>query len=277
MVKVVILTGAEVRHDFVRKVVANTEGIETLAVYREAATQGLAAQVEADPGASSLMKRHVRLREQDESDFFAAAVRLLPDRCRQVDLAKGAINDVVVQEEIVSLRPDLVVCYGASLIKGCLLDAFPAHFINVHLGLSPYYRGSGTNIWPLINEEPEYVGATFMHIDAGIDSGAIIHQIRANICESDTPHRIGNRLICDMAFTLAALVKVFEQLQPLPQPPKVTGGRLYRRRDFDAAACERLYENFNQGLVDNYLVERAARVGRAKILTQPILSSEGTP
>ena len=53
---------------------------------------------------------------------------------------------------------------------------FSRKFLNVHLGLSPYYRGSGTNVWPLINTEPDMVGATLC-IDAGIDNGEIIHQI----------------------------------------------------------------------------------------------------
>ena len=39
------------------------------------------------------------------------------------------------------------------------------------------------------------VGATFMYIDAGIDTGEIIHQIRADIVIGDSPHSIGNRLI----------------------------------------------------------------------------------
>jgi len=47
------------------------------------------------------------------------------------------------------------------------------------LGLSPYYLGSGTNYWPLVNEKPEFVVATFMHIDTDIDTEEIIHQIRA--------------------------------------------------------------------------------------------------
>ena len=61
--------------------------------------------------------------------------------------------------------------------------------------MSPYYRGSGTNFWPFVNNELQFIGATFMHIDEGVDTGEIIHQIRANIFHDDNIHQIGNRLI----------------------------------------------------------------------------------
>src|SRR5690606_10372264 len=103
-----------------------------------------------------------------------------------------------------------------SLIREPLLSAFQGRFLNVHLGLSPYYRGSGTNFWPLVNGEPEFVGATFMHIDAGVDTGEVIHQIRARIFPGDTPHQIGNRLIADMARVYAALIRDFDRLERMP-------------------------------------------------------------
>ena len=113
------------------------------------------------------------------------------------------------------MKPDLLVCYGSSLIKSDLLRKFEGRFLNVHLGLSPYYRGSGTNVWPLINIEPDMVGATFMYIDAGIDTGKIIHQIRADVYLGDSPHTIGNRLIRKMTSTYAEIVCNFNDLEPL--------------------------------------------------------------
>ena len=37
--------------------------------------------------------------------------------------------------------------------------------INVHLGLSPYYKGSATNFWPFVNNELQFLGVTFMVTD----------------------------------------------------------------------------------------------------------------
>ena len=45
--------------------------------------------------------------------------------------------------------PDVVLVFGTGLLKAPLIGAFPGRIINIHLGLSPYYRGAGTNFWPL--------------------------------------------------------------------------------------------------------------------------------
>ena len=74
------------------------------------------------------------------------------------------------------LNPTQILVYGTSIIKGELVNYFTGKILNLHLGISPYYRGSGTNYFPFVNNEPEYAGCTFMYLDHGIDTGEIIHQ-----------------------------------------------------------------------------------------------------
>ncbi|MCA1480765.1 formyl transferase, partial [Bradyrhizobium sp. NBAIM08] len=183
----------------------------------------------------------------------------------------GSINNHAFYEEILALKPDLIITYGCSIIKYPLLSGFKEHIINVHLGLSPYYRGAATNFWPLVNKEPEYVGATFMYIDAGIDTGEIIHQIRPRITWGDTPSSIGNRLIKDMTETFARLVVYFDKLKKLPPPEKGGSSRLYHKKDYSLAAVEQLYRHFNSGLIENYLHEKEERLAKAPILVNPVL------
>ena len=95
------------------------------------------------------------------------------------------------------------------------------------------------------------VGATFMYIDAGIDTGKIIHQIRANVYLGDSPHSIGNRLIRKMTSTYAEIVCNFRNLESEEQP--LSEGKLYYQRDFTAESCEKLYLNFSQSMIRNYL------------------------
>ena len=146
----------------------------------------------------------------------------------------------------------MIICYGSSLIKTRLINLFENKFLNVHLGISPYYRGSGTNVWPLINKEPEMVGATFMYIDSGIDTGRIIHQIRAKIFLGDSPHSIGNRLIKKMTFTFIKIIINYEFLEDARQPEKIKG-KFYLAKEFNSKSCKVLYENFNNGLIEKYL------------------------
>ena len=96
------------------------------------------------------------------------------------------------------------------------------------------------------------VGATFMHIDAGIDTGTIIHQIRADIFLGDSPHSIGNRLIRKMTETYAEVIVKLNYLEDAEQPNVL--GDLYLKKDFDSKAYRLLYDNLNMGMIENFLM-----------------------
>lgn len=251
MKRIVILTGDELRHEYFRLRLALDGRFTVVGSFCEGAEKGLSARISANPDASDLERAHAAGRAESERAFFAGAVETMDDHSHPKKIAKGAVNDADIVAQIKALAPDFLVCYGSSLIKSDLLEGFAGRFINVHLGLSPYYRGSGTNIWPMINDSLDMVGATFMHIDAGIDTGAVIHQIRADIKPGDGPHEIGNRLIEKMTGVYADLIARFDDLTP--QPQSEAEGKLYRRADFDADACAKLYANFEGGMVERYL------------------------
>jgi len=274
--RIVILTGSELRHSFVRTALAAAPGVEVARTWCEGVENTLVDLVAA-PDVSAEEKAHIAARGRSEEDFFGAFVRLVPDRSNPVRVPRGGINDPACAAEAKALRPDLMLAYGCSLVREPLLSAFPGRFLNVHLGLSPYYRGTGTNFWPLVNGEPEYVGATFMHIDAGVDTGEVIHQIRARVFPGDSPHQVGNRLIADMVSAYADIVRNFDRLERLPQIPVPEGVRVYRRRDFSAAATAKIYRNFAEGMVDSYLADRVCRDAAVPILTQPVLSRSSAP
>jgi methionyl-tRNA formyltransferase len=109
-----------------------------------------------------------------------------------------------------------------------------------------------------------------MYIDAGIDTGEIIHQMRARIFSYDNPHQIGNRLIADMVPVLASLVEKFNEL-PGMTPLSNAQGREYRMRDFTADSVEHLYNQFSGGLIQKYLSEKDDRHARCPIIENPMV------
>ncbi len=75
-----------------------------------------------------------------------------------------------------ALQSDLYIVFGAGFIKGWLVDfLISKKALNIHLGLSPYYRGSSCNFWALYDRKPEYVGATIHLLSKGLDSGPILY------------------------------------------------------------------------------------------------------
>lgn len=266
MKRVVILTGSELRHEFFRKYIALSEEIEVINSYCEGQEKSLHTLVEKDTAVNDVRLKHLSAREQSENDFFGLFCETIPNYSNPVYLPKGEINAPTYTEAIINTNCDLLIAYGCSIIKKPLLNAFKGRFLNVHLGLSPYYRGSGTNYWPLVNGEPEYVGATFMYIDAGIDTGEIIHQIRAKYSWGDMPSQVGNRLIAEMSRAYRNIIINFDKLETMPQPPIPSNERVYKRKDYTEESVLTLYKNFDNGLISRYLNEELDRCARVPII-----------
>jgi methionyl-tRNA formyltransferase len=169
------------------------------------------------------------------------------------------MNDPREVQRMVELEPDVVLVFGCGILKDPVLRPFDGRIINIHLGLSPYYRGSGTNFWPLVNREPEYVGATIHYIDAGIDTGPIIGHVRPEIRGSDGPHDIGNRAITAAADLLVGVGLAHAEGGGLLAMPQMGGGQLHMRKDFSADAVRTLRKNFEEGMIEAYLTNKAER------------------
>lgn len=276
MKRIVILTGAELRHDYLRVAFGLEADLEVLRSYCEGTENTASTSIDAAAPGAEQQAEHFRARQASEHDFLEALTANAPDRSHPARIPRGTVNDREIVDEILALEPDLLVAYGCSIIKGRLLDGFRGRFVNVHLGLSPYYRGTGTNFWPLANGEPEFVGATFMHLSPEVDGGEVIHQVRAEMRRTDGPHEIGNRLIRDMVPHYVDLVRAFDRLPKMDQIPAPQTARYYRRRDFTAESLGRMHVNFETGMIARYLAEKDARDAAAPIVSNPGLAAERT-
>jgi len=251
MKRIIILTGSELRHDFFRRVVAGAH--DCMLTYCES----VMPLEDSD---------HLRARAQSEGDFFGLS-KLLIDRSWPRHIPRGEINDHA--PHIIDKNPDLVICYGASIIDPPLIEAFRGRFINCHLGLSPYLRGAATNFQALVAGQPELVGASFLHMSKGIDEGEIIHQIRPVIYPDDSPHQIGNRLIYGMTMTCCRLIDEWDRLEPMPQ---LAGpSKTWRIRDAGAEAVELMRSNFAIDMIPRYLADKTERDRAWPIVQQRVL------
>jgi methionyl-tRNA formyltransferase len=209
----------------------------------------------------AVIQAHFDARDASEALYFAGAKTLKLSRGAVARTVEGnGCNDSREVAAMAALRPDVVLVFGTGILREPLVSAFAGRIINIHLGLSPYYRGAGTNFWPLVNREPEYVGATIHYLDAGIDTGPVIAHARPAIAAGDGPHDLGNKTIVAAATLLvdAAEAHVHGRVTAVPQQG---GGRLYQRKDFNADAVRRMTRNFETGMIDEYLADRARRDG----------------
>lgn len=268
--RVGVLTSVETRHRHF--VSAIRERFQVVAVgyeqtgYSPAVVDGF----DLTSAERAVVARHFEERTRQEELCFSATADFVEDSasCGVLHISPGTLNSDRTLEFLTGAGVEVVAVFGTNLIKEPLLGLFGGRLINMHLGLSPYYRGTGTNFYPLLNEEPQYVGATIQVIDRGIDSGPIIRHTRPSIVADDGPHTIGCKAIMAGIEGLIVSLEEFgeDKLRPVPQW-KVPNPRLYLRQDYHPRQVVELHEKLERGLIRRY-VERAAEVAGLVRLVQ---------
>lgn len=206
------------------------------------------------PSSANALTEHFKLRYEAEKSFFAGndffvGAKLLP-------LMHKEVNLLYVYNVVENFKPDIAFVFGSWIIKQPLLSLIPkGRFINLHLGLSPYYRGSGTNFWPFINKELEYVGSTILHIDEGIDTGDIIAHVRPNIEIGDDVHTVGCKVIKESVSCLMQIIDLIKQGKELNRIKQwaIPNERYYKESDFNEEILSQYYKNLKDGFIENYL------------------------
>jgi len=118
------------------------------------------------------------------------------------------INSDIVSSKVKEIKPDLILDHGTSVVKNHILGLAELA-LNLHWGLSPYYRGTNCTEWALVNWDPYNIGVTIHKLTKDIDGGDILVQKRATIKAGDTPHSINMQLtVLGTALILDAVEKL---------------------------------------------------------------------
>jgi methionyl-tRNA formyltransferase len=259
--RIVIITGSELRHRFFAKKMHISTKL--LHVYFEKKAN-IHEKLDCTPIQREIIDFHFAQREKKEQDYFGKYndVNNLPHSF--IDTGKS--NDALVCDHICRLQPDVILLFGSSLIRDPLMNLFPNRIINLHLGLSPYYRGSGTNFWPLYYKEPECVGATIHLATSQVDAGAILYQVRPDFYKDDNIHDLGNKTI--IAAVQIAPKVISEYLSKRREPVnQILGiGRVCKRKDLTAEAIENVYKNFSHGMIEKLIDNFEERISMFPII-----------
>ncbi len=121
-------------------------------------------------------------------------------------------------DEAVALKPDVaaVVAYG-HILKPKLLAVPRLGPVNVHASLLPRLRGAAP-IERAILEGFTETGVTIMRMDAGMDTGPILHQVPTPIPPDETAGELRMRLAEIGALGLVEALTLMEESAIVPQP-----------------------------------------------------------
>lgn len=244
MKRVIIITSQEIRHRFLCHYFSSQKSINLLYGVHEKITR-LSDNKQLNK--FKIFKSHVNERKNSEKKFFNKYSK----KYNSIYVKKDLVNDISFIKKIKNDKPDFIVTFGCSILKKNFIKNFKKKTINIHLGLSPYYTGSGTNFFPFVNNELQFLGSTIMQISEKIDQGDIITQIRPKIISSDKIHDIGNRIILN---TAKILVKIIMSKKIIFYKKKVKSNiKNFKRKDFTINALKKAYDNLNSGIIKKYL------------------------
>jgi hypothetical protein len=185
---------------------------------------------------------------------------------KYLNIRCGEINSPDLRRYIDSFSPDIIAVLGSSVIRREMISLPSVAMINIHSGLSPYYRGTWSYGWPIVNREPEYIGVTVHHINAGIDTGDIIFQTRPVLKKDDDLNALFLKVVAEgieLAVKAIEEISVQGSVAAYPQPGNT--GRLYQVKDFNWEAAHACIKNLEEGIIGEYLSRQQERDAKVKL------------
>ncbi|MFZ5722155.1 MAG: methionyl-tRNA formyltransferase [Pseudomonadota bacterium] len=142
------------------------------------------------------------------------------------------------QAELAALQPDLliVVAYGL-LLPQAVLDIPRLGCLNVHASVLPRWRGAAP-IQRAIAAGDTETGVTIMQMDAGLDTGDMLHIVKTPIRADDTGGTLHDRLAGIGAAALVTVLDDFARFQAA------------RTRQDDSRACYARKLSKDEGAID---------------------------
>lgn len=151
------------------------------------------------------------------------------------NIKKGCLNSDKTLQLIQKLNPTKIIIFGTSLLGSKYLKLYPDRILNLHVGLSQYYRGSACNFWPIYDLKPQFLGATVHFLGKGIDDGNIVIQNKIALDKNDSefvlmtkPIILGTKLMIEAIKDTNTNLAVNGKLK--------NKGNLYQIKDFNPKA-----------------------------------------
>ncbi len=110
-----------------------------------------------------------------------------------------SLNDPACYAAVARLQPAVILTVSCRLLSRQTLGKIPCPIINLHAGINPMYRGQAGGYWALAKGDPGNFGATLHLVDAGVDTGDTLYEVRA------TPGKGDSMMTYPLLLTAAAL------------------------------------------------------------------------
>ncbi len=140
----------------------------------------------------------------------------------------SGLNTPTTGALIRDLNPDVLLVYGTAVVRDEILSLAAHLALNMHTGMSPYYRGVDCAFWPLYHGELERLGATVHQCTRDLDGGAIYKVGRLRLERDDDRFCVFTRAVKLGTDLYVQAVQELLDGRLQGQPQQLELGREYR-------------------------------------------------
>ncbi len=251
--KLILFSGDHPRHLFVNQKVLEffDESLVVIMQREELLPEPPSA---LDKHVEKLFKLHFENRHRVEASVFGNlnAVDVFKN-VNSMFIKPDELNTKRVADKVGKFNADFCFIFGVGLILEPVIDVLPKDKINLHLGLSPWYKGGATLFWPFYHLEPQFCGSTLHQITKQADAGEIIHQCVPKLLPGDTIHDVGARCVVKARDELSKVFGHWNVEKGFEGIVQKTSGRNWRGVDFHPSQLRVIYDLYQDRIVDSYL------------------------
>jgi len=221
--EIVILTSDSLRHKYLCNVLAQNFSLKKIIVQ---------SKINYYNQRTPYIQEHFNKINQYEKQFFTSNFPIEAIYTKEIN-DKNLIQDIS--------KNSIVVLFGTSIVNDIWLRNF--RVINLHLGLSPYYRGSATLFWPFYNDEIECVGATIHYAVKKVDAGDILARVKPNIEIGDNYYTITNKTIKMAILKMVDVINNLDNITSIKQ--NLNFSKVYKKSDFNENVLKKVLDNYS--------------------------------
>ena len=166
-------------------------------------------------------------------------------------------NDEKTISWIQKLSPEVIVVFGTRLLREPVLRLARFGALNLHTGLSPFYRGGQCTFWCLDEGDLDHLGVTVHHLSQKIDGGDIVYTAQPEVEPGDTVRSLECKLVRLGADLMIRAVSEIRE----GTAPRVTQrgkGKLFLSKMFTLEKRLELEKKLEEGWITKLLEGRGA-------------------
>jgi len=231
---VVILTGSQTRHRYYCNYLSKK--LEVVGIITEPHSDYFNSQRK-----NNFVNKHFSNMKKYEEKYLDK-YKGYPD-CDLRSILSGKVNDIENIEWAKKLNPDYILLYGAGILNDDWCNSFKDRIINLHLGLSPRYRGAATLFWTFYNNDLSNLGTTIHLANTVVDGGDILNTVKIDMEDGDNYYDITNKLFIKSVKIIPTVLKAYSKKKiTLKVQDKIEQKFYYKKSDFNEACLRKVLE-----------------------------------